>query len=78
METVTLGVPTFADYLKGTPSFGPIIGRFGNRIAGGKFSLNGQEYILAANSNGNHIHGGRVGFDKKVWGVTPVDGVYSR
>lgn len=72
-EAMTLGVPTFADYVKGTPSFGPIIGRFGNRIAKGKFSLNGQEYTLAANSNGNHIHGGRVGFDKKLWSATPVD-----
>ncbi|QJW90346.1 galactose mutarotase [Spirosoma taeanense] len=73
-ENVTLGVPTFADYLKGTPSFGPIIGRFGNRIAGGKFLLDGKEYTLAANSNGNHIHGGRVGFDKKLWDATPVNG----
>lgn len=73
MEAMTLGVPTFADYAKGTPSFGPIIGRFGNRIAGGKFSLNGKEYVLAANSNGNHIHGGRVGFDKKLWSATTTD-----
>lgn len=72
-EAMILGVPTFADYVKGTPSFGPIIGRFGNRIAKGKFSLNGQEYTLAANSNGNHIHGGRVGFDKKLWTATPID-----
>ncbi len=72
-DAMTLGVPTFADYVKGTPSFGPIIGRFGNRIAGGKFSLNGKEYALAANSNGNHIHGGRVGFDKKLWTATPID-----
>lgn len=73
-DPVTLGVPTLADYVKGTPSFGPIIGRFGNRIAKGKFTLNGQEYQLAVNSGGNHIHGGRVGFDKKLWAATPVDG----
>jgi len=72
-EAMTLAVPTFADYIKGTPSFGPIIGRFGNRIAKGKFSLNGQEYTLAVNSNGNHIHGGKVGFDKKLWSATPID-----
>ncbi|GAA4407994.1 galactose mutarotase [Nibrella viscosa] len=73
-ESITLNVPTFADYLKGTPSFGPIIGRFGNRIAKGKFTLDGQEYTLAANSGGNHIHGGRVGFDKKLWTATPIQG----
>lgn len=73
-EPMTLGVPTCADYLKGTPSFGPIIGRFGNRIANAKFSLEGKEYTLAANTIGNHIHGGRVGFDKKLWAATPVKG----
>ena len=73
-EPMTLGVPTFADYLKGTPSFGPIVGRFANRIANAKFSLNGQEYPLAANNGGNHIHGGRVGFDKKLWAATSVSG----
>lgn len=73
-EPMTLGVPTCADYLKGTPSFGPIIGRFGNRIANAKFSLDGKEYTLAANTIGNHIHGGRVGFDKKLWAATPVKG----
>ncbi|MFD2569612.1 aldose epimerase family protein [Spirosoma soli] len=73
-EAITLGVPTFADYLKGTPSFGPVIGRFGNRIAGSKFTIDGKEYALASNNGKNHIHGGRVGFDKKLWTATPVDG----
>ncbi|GEO03523.1 aldose 1-epimerase [Adhaeribacter aerolatus] len=73
-ENITLGVPTFADYLKGTPSFGPIIGRYGNRIAKGKLELDGKEYSLAVNSGGNHIHGGRVGFDKKLWTATPING----
>lgn len=71
---IVLGVPTFADYLKGTPSFGPIVGRFGNRIAKGKFTLDGKEYTLAVNNGVNHLHGGRVGFDKKLWTATPVDG----
>ncbi|MBC8152348.1 MAG: galactose mutarotase [Bacteroidetes bacterium] len=71
---VVLGLPAFADYLKGTPSLGPIIGRFGNRIAGGKFSLDGNQYTLATNTSGNHIHGGRIGFDKKLWTAIPVDG----
>ncbi|GAB3543930.1 aldose epimerase family protein [Spirosoma fluminis] len=73
-ENIVLGVPTFADYLKGTPSFGPIIGRFGNRIGGSKFTLDGKEYTLASNNGKNHIHGGRVGFDKKLWTATPVSG----
>ena len=73
-ENITLGLPGFADYLKGSPSFGPIIGRFGNRIAGGKFTLNGQTYTLATNAGPNHIHGGRVGFSQKLWAATPVDG----
>jgi aldose 1-epimerase len=73
-EDVVLGMPTFADYLKGTPSLGPIIGRFGNRIGNAKFSLDGKEYVLAPNSRANHIHGGRVGFDKKLWTATPVKG----
>lgn len=73
-ENVTLGVPTFADYLKGTPAFGPIIGRYGNRIAGGKLSLDGREYALPTNGSGNHMHGGKVGFDKKLWNAAPVDG----
>lgn len=74
LDDVTLGVPTFADYIKGTPSLGPIIGRYGNRIANGKFTLDGQEYTLAQNNNGNHIHGGPTGFDKRLWKATPQDG----
>jgi aldose 1-epimerase len=73
-ENITLGVPTFADYLKGTPSFGPIIGRYGNRIAKGKFTLDGKEYTLATNPSGHHLHGGKIGFDKKLWLATPVKG----
>nr|WP_245877812.1 aldose epimerase family protein [Spirosoma fluviale] len=73
-EDIILGMPTFADYLKGTPSLGPIIGRFGNRIGGAKFTLDGKEYVLTPNSRGNQLHGGRVGFDKKLWNATPVDG----
>ncbi len=73
-ESITLGVPTFADYLKGTPAFGPIIGRYGNRIAQGKIILDGKEYTLTTNGSGNHMHGGKVGFDKKLWTATAVNG----
>lgn len=73
-ENITLGLPAFADYLKGTPSLGPIIGRFGNRIANARFTLDGQLYTLAANNGKNHIHGGRVGFAQKLWTATPVNG----
>lgn len=73
-EPVTLGVRNFDEYLKGTPAFGPIIGRYGNRIANGRFSLNGQTYTLAQNNGSNHLHGGPQGFDKKLWTATPIDG----
>ncbi|GAB3998588.1 galactose mutarotase [Spirosoma daeguense] len=74
LEDVVLGMPTFDDYLKGTPSLGPIIGRYGNRIGKAKFTLDGKEYTLAPNNNGNHIHGGPKGFDKQLWNATTVDG----
>ncbi|MDQ3292438.1 MAG: galactose-1-epimerase, partial [Bacteroidota bacterium] len=73
-EYITLGVPSFNDYLKGTPAFGPIIGRYGNRIAKGKLVLDGKEYTLPTNGSGNHMHGGKIGFDKKLWDATPVNG----
>lgn len=73
-EDVTLGLPTFADYQKGTPSLGPIIGRYGNRIANARFTLDGKEYTLTPNNNGNTIHGGPTGFDKRIWTATPIDG----
>ncbi|HSJ04853.1 MAG TPA: aldose epimerase family protein [Verrucomicrobium sp.] len=66
-EDVVLGFDTLAEYEKSNPFFGCITGRYANRIAGGKFSLNGREYILAKNNGPNHLHGGRAGFDKKVW-----------
>ncbi|NID08939.1 aldose epimerase family protein [Fibrivirga algicola] len=73
-ENVLLGLGTLADYLKGNPNLGPIIGRYGNRIAQGKFTLDGTDYKLFTNQAGIHIHGGRVGFDKKLWTATPIDG----
>lgn len=66
---VVLGYDQLQDYLDKNPYFGALIGRYGNRIAGGKFSLAGQTYTLATNNGPNFLHGGRVGFDKVVWTV---------
>lgn len=67
LADITLGFDTLAEYFDKSPYFGALIGRFGNRIAGGKFSLNGVDYTLAQNDGSNHLHGGLVGFDKVVW-----------
>jgi aldose 1-epimerase len=67
MANITLHKNDLAGYEAGHPFFGAIAGRFANRIAGGKFSLDGKEYSLATNNGPNHLHGGKVGFDKKVW-----------
>jgi len=72
VEEITLGFDTLDEYLAGHPYFGAIIGRFANRIAQGKFQLDGVEYRLACNEkNINHLHGGNVGFDKVVWQAEP-------
>ncbi len=71
---VTLNMDSFAEYAKGHPCFGSICGRYANRIAGGKFTLDGVEYTLARNNGPNHLHGGRVGFDKVSWAAEPVEG----
>ncbi|MDX1934924.1 MAG: aldose epimerase family protein [Capsulimonadales bacterium] len=64
---ITLGFDNLAAYLKGHPFFGALTGRVANRIAKGKFSLDGKEYTLAVNNGPNHLHGGVKGFDKQVW-----------
>ena len=75
---VTLGFDNLEQYLAGHPYFGATIGRYANRIAKGKFTLDGQTYTLAVNDGPNHLHGGKVGFDKVVWKaeiVSATDGV---
>ena len=71
---VVLGYDNLDGYLKNNPYFGCIIGRYGNRIARGKFTLNGTSYTLATNNEPNHLHGGIKGFDKVVWAAKEVKG----
>ncbi len=68
---IVLGYDTLQGYLDSSPYFGAVVGRYANRIANGKFTLNGQEYQLAQNNNGQHLHGGEKGFDKVLWQAEP-------
>jgi aldose 1-epimerase len=67
---VVLGYESLDSYLKSTPYFGAIVGRYGNRIGNASFKLDGKTYTLAANDGKNTLHGGLKGFDKVVWSVT--------
>lgn len=70
---IVLGYGKLDDYVKETPYFGALIGRYGNRIGKGKFTLDGKEYQLATNDNNiNHLHGGVKGFDKVVWDAKEI------
>lgn len=67
MGDVVLGYETLGEYIENNPYFGAVVGRYGNRIGGAKFTLDGVEYQLAANDGENHLHGGLKGFDKVLW-----------
>jgi len=78
MDDIVLGYDNLDGYLEVSPYFGAIVGRYGNRIGKGEFTLDGVTYKLATNDNANHLHGGIKGFDKVVWEDKPVwkaDGV---
>ncbi len=70
---IVLGYDSLDEYIENNPYFGALVGRCGNRIAKGKFTLDGVEYTLATNDGGNHLHGGVKGFDKVVWGAEPME-----
>ncbi|WP_338358534.1 aldose epimerase family protein [Yeosuana marina] len=73
-EDVVLGHSSIDDYLTSKEKyFGALIGRYGNRIADGRFSLDGKEYYLAKNNGSNHLHGGNKGFDSVVWDAKQID-----
>jgi len=74
MADVTLGHRDFAGYLGDTSFFGSLVGRYANRIAKGRFTLEGKAYTLAANNGPNALHGGPTGFQKRVWAARVVGG----
>ena len=70
---IVLGYDTPAEYLANPQYFGATVGRYANRIAAGKFTLDGKGYTLATNDGPNHLHGGPLGFDKRVWRIVSVE-----
>lgn len=74
LASVVLGFNKLGDYETKNPFFGALIGRYGNRIAKGKFTLDGKEYTLATNNAPNTLHGGNKGYDKVVWTAKEVSG----
>ena len=69
---VVLGYDTLDQYIKNSPFFGALIGRYGNRIAKGKFELEGKTYTFVINNGPNHLHGGNKGFDKVLWDAKEI------
>jgi len=73
LENIVLGFDSIDPYLAGVPYYGATIGRFGNRIANGHFTLAGKEYQLPQNDGPNSLHGGTKGFDKRIWSAVPFE-----
>ena len=73
LENVNIGFDNLDGYLQGHPFFGATVGRFCNRIAAGKFTLDGETFTLATNNGPNHLHGGDKGFDKYIWDAETVE-----
>ena len=74
-SSIVLGFDSLSGYLAKPPYFGALVGRYGNRIANGKFKIGDSSYTLATNNGKNHLHGGLKGFDKVVWDASMVDSV---
>jgi aldose 1-epimerase len=72
-DDVVLGFDTFDRYAGDHPHFGAVVGRYGNRIARGRFTLDGKVFQLATNNGANHLHGGVNGFDKRLWHGEPFE-----
>ncbi len=72
LDDIVLGHDDLAGYLRQPSYFGAVVGRYGNRIAKGRFTLDGKTYMLATNNGPNHLHGGVKGFDKVVWKGEPA------
>jgi aldose 1-epimerase len=77
MKNIVLGFDTLQPYLAGVPYFGATVGRYANRIANGRFTLDGKTYQLPQNDGVNSLHGGRRGFDKRVWSATASDSAHA-
>ncbi len=72
LTNIVHGFNNFRAYAQGHPHFGATVGRVANRIAKARFTLDGQEYLLASNNGSNHLHGGLFGFDKVLWKAQPI------
>jgi aldose 1-epimerase len=73
LANLVLGFETFEEYARQTSYFGAIVGRYANRIANARFTLDGKTYRLTANDGSNHLHGGRTGFNRVLWRPEPLE-----